>query len=112
MKAIEVLIPSGQRTYTFPFGLRSIISTYPTNIRFIKVTDYRGIPLAGCLVTVENSGADYSQTTDSLGNAAVEIDVVGTVTIRLQKDKTRKSISYTYAGESLTKTVILQPPLM
>lgn len=103
---------TGQRSYTFPSGFRGISLEYPSGIRFIKVTDYRGTPLAGCLVTVENVGGDYSQTTDALGNAALEIDVAGTVTIRLLKNKTNKVISYTYASEGLTRTVVLQPPLL
>lgn len=103
---------TGSRAYTYPSGFRGISLEYPSGIRFIKVTDYRGTPLVGCLVTVENAGGDYTQATDALGNAAVEIDVAGTVTIRLQKDKTNRSFSYTYASESITKVVVLQPRLL
>ena len=103
---------SGASVYTFPFGFRGIILEYPTGIRFIKVTDYRGTPLQEATVIVHNSGGDYEQVTDELGIAAVEIDVAGTVTIDLKKNLTNKAISYTYSSESLTKNVILQPRLL
>ena len=103
---------TGSRAYTYPSGFRGISLEYPSGIRFIKVTDYRGNPLSGVAVTVQNAGGDYTNTTDLTGIAAVEIDVAGTVTILLQKNKTNGSLSYTYASEGLNKEVVLQPRLL
>lgn len=93
-------------------AFEGLLVAFKETVRFIKVTDFRGTPIEGCSVTVQNTAGDYTQTTDSLGIAAVEIDVAGTKTIRLRKDKTNKSITYTYASESLTKTIVLQPRLL
>lgn len=112
LKGIFIEQSTGSRAYTAPSGFVGISLEYPTGIRFIRVTDFRGNPIAGCLVTVQNSGGDYSQTTDALGNAAVEIDVSGTKTILLKKDKTNGSFTYTYASELPSRTVIFQPPLL
>lgn len=104
--------PQGPRSLVFPVGFKGIALEYPSGLRFIRVTDFRGIPISGCLVTVQNTSGDYSAITDSLGIAAVEIDVSGTKTILLLKNKTRSSFSYTFSSESITKTVILQPRLL
>lgn len=102
----------GVRSYIYPFGFRGFTLEYPAGNRFIKVTDYRGTPISGCVVTVLNTGGNYSETTDLLGIANVQIDVAGTKTIKILKDKTNKSFSYTYASEVLTRVVVIQPPLM
>lgn len=103
---------SGSRPFTDPLGFRGLAIEYPTGLRFIKVTDFRGFPISDVLVTVQNTGGDYSALTDSLGIAAVQIDVSGTKTIKLKQNKTNKSFSYTYASEGLTNTVVLQPRLL
>lgn len=109
---ISVEQSTGARSYTSPFGFRGISLEYPSGLRFIKITDFRGNPVSGVTVTVQDTGGDYTQTTDSLGIAAVEIDIAGTLTILLQKNKTSASFSYTYASESLTRTVVFMPRLL
>lgn len=85
---------------------------WPTNFRFLIITDFRGNPVTGVTVTVQNTGGDYTAVTDTLGIAPVQIDIAGTKTIRLSQNKTFSSFSYTYASESLTRTVVFLPRLL
>ena len=93
-------------------SFKGIIISYDTDVRLIKVTDWRGSPLENCLVTVQNSGGDFIANTDDSGIASVEVDVAGSVNVICQKNLTNKSITYTYASEGYTKTIVLQPPIM
>ena len=44
--------------------------------RFLKITDFRGIPLANCEITVKNIGGDYIITTDETGVAFINVDTL------------------------------------
>jgi hypothetical protein len=104
--------PNGVRPNTFAFGFRGLLIEYSTGVRFIKVTDFRGNPLSGAVVTVENSGGDYSQTTDLLGFAELQIDLTGTKVVKILKNKTNLTTSFTYSTDPITKTVIIQPRIV
>lgn len=95
-----------------PLGFRGILYTYSETERFIKITDFRKRPINGVKVTAQNSGGAVAAITGLDGIAALEIDQSGSISILIEKDKTFKSISYTYASESLVKEVILQPRLL
>lgn len=103
---------TGQRSFTAPLGFRGITLEYPLGLRFIKVTDFRGTPISGAVVTVKNTAADYIQTTNETGIAAVEVDISGTKTVLLKKDKTNLSITFTFSTDPLTKVIVLQPRLL
>lgn len=93
-------------------GFNGLIFSIQESDRFIKISDFRGNPIAGASVKVKNIAGDQDYTTDSNGFCMIFPDTTGTKTIEIQKNKTSKSVSYTYASERLSKTVILQPPLM
>lgn len=95
-----------------PVGFEGILITYSDSERFIKVTDYRGNPLVGVLVTAQNSGGNISGITGENGIVALEIDTTGSVPIKLEKEKTFKNLSYIHASEPSLKEVVLQPPLL
>lgn len=107
------ILTQGATGYKRPaVAFEGFIIEWSTVIRFIRITDYRGIPVSGVTVTVQNTGGDYSAVTNSDGLAPVEIDIAGTKTILLNQHKTNNSFSYTYASESLTRTVVFMPRLM
>ena len=93
-------------------GFEGIILSVLDTDRFLKITDFRGNPVNGAVVTVQNTGGDFTTISDSTGFAMVQVDIAGTKTIRLQKNKTSASFTYTYASESLTRTVVFMPRLL
>lgn len=95
-----------------PTGFEGFILAYSDVERFFKITDYRGNPLKNVTVIAQNTGGDVSAITGSNGIVALEIDVSGTITIVLEKEKTFKNLSYEYASEPTLKEIILQPPLL
>jgi hypothetical protein len=96
----------------FPVGFEGFTLEFSEQNRFIQVTDFRGNPLAGAQVTVQNTGGDFTQFTDILGIASVVVDVSGTKTVLLKKDKTNLSSTFTYSTDPLTKVIVLQPRLL
>lgn len=108
-----VILSAGATGFKRPaVAFEGLIIAFKSTDRFIKITDFRGNPVTGVTVTVENTGGDFSAVTDALGTAAVQVDTTGTKTIRLAQNKTFSSFSYTYASESLTKTVVFMPRLL
>jgi len=93
-------------------GFKGFCFAYGNNERFIKVTDYRGNPLEGVLVTAQNTGGPTSDLTNASGIVALIIDSAGTTEVNLEKEKTFKNYDYTHSSEPLTQTIILQPPLL
>jgi hypothetical protein len=75
----------GRRSYTFPSGFRGIIQEIPTTVRFIKVTDYKGVPLSNVQVKVNNSGGALTTITNQDGQAEILPDVGTAITIDLKQ---------------------------
>lgn len=75
----------GRRAYTFPAGFRGIIQEIPTTVRSIKVTDYKGVPLANVQVKVNNSGGALITMTDQDGQAEILPDVATVITVDLKQ---------------------------
>jgi hypothetical protein len=75
----------GRRAYTFPSGFRGIIQEIPTTLRFIKVTDFKGVPLANVEVKVNNPGGVLFSTTNQEGQAEIFPDAATAITIDLKQ---------------------------
>ena len=75
----------GRRAYTFPAGFRGIIQEIPTTVRFIKVTDYKGVPLSNVQVTVNNTGGSITTITNQDGQAEILPDVATNITVDLKQ---------------------------
>jgi ribosome recycling factor len=108
MDALILEQSTGQRSFTFPRGFRSIVIQFNDNVKFIRVTDFRGNPIVNVKVTV----GTYESTTDIDGIAEVEISGSGTLNVLLENNKTFKNYDYVIATEPLTRTYIFQPTLM
>jgi hypothetical protein len=101
-------LSSGRRPYTFPTGFRAIIQEFPDSLRFIKVTDYKGVPLSNVQVTVNNTGGSVTTTTDQDGNAEIIPDLSTPITIDLkQYSMELNSISYNTDTDPEVRTIIL-----
>lgn len=109
LKGISIEQPTGRRVFTNPVGLRGISFETPSNIRLIKVVDFRGNPFPNAKVTIHNSGGDFVVFTNQNGLAEILPDTVGTVLFDVEQYKTiQTGFSYTYASELPTKTVKIQ----
>lgn len=98
-----------ERSITFPVGFRGISFETPANIRFLKVCDFRGIPMPNATVIFYNSGGSITSMTNESGIAQIQPDTVGTVLFDVIQHKTiQKNFSYTFASEGITKTIIIQ----
>jgi hypothetical protein len=98
----------GRRPYTFSIGFRSILQEYPDTLRFIKVTDFKGVPLQNVSVTVHNTGGDSTTVTDQGGVAEITPDVGINVTVDLrQYSIVRNGITYNTTTSPFTRTLIL-----
>ena len=108
-KGISFEQSTGARSVTFPVGFRGISFETPANIRFLKVCDFRGIPMPNATVIFYNSGGAQFSTTNENGIAQIQPDTVGTVLFDVIQWKTvEKNLSYTFATEGITKTIKIQ----
>jgi hypothetical protein len=96
----------------FPLGFEALFITYLDAERFIKITDFRGRPLAGVTVTAQNVGGAVSDITGENGIAALEIDAAGTTNIVVSKNKAFRNYSYVYASEASIINLVIQPRLL
>lgn len=97
-----------RRPYTAPTGFRAIIQEYPTNLRFIKVTDYKGVPLANVAVKVNNIGGSVTTFTNSDGIAEIVPDVATNITIDLKQYSMELiGTAYNTTTSPTTRTLIL-----
>lgn len=98
----------GRRSFTNPTGFRGISQELATNVRFIRVTDFKGIPLLGVFVTVNNTGGSVTTITDSNGLAEIIPDVATNITINLrQYSMNENGITYNTTTSPLVRTIIL-----
>lgn len=95
-----------------PTAFEGFVFSFSPAERFIKVTDFRGRPLSGAVVTAKNLAGDVSDTTGEDGIAAVAIQPSGTTEIVILKEKTFRTYSYTFASEASLITLILQPRIL
>ena len=99
---------TGRRPYTAPTGFRAIIQEYPTNLRFIKVTDYKGVPLANVAVKVNNTGGSVTTFTNADGVAEIVPEVGVNITVDLQQYSMELiGTAYNTTTDPTTKTIIL-----
>jgi len=97
-----------RRPYTFQIGFLSIIQEIPETTRFIKVTDFKGVPMQGVSVTVHNTGGDTTTITNQDGQAEIEPDLATSILIDLKQYSTElKDVSYNTTVDGIVKTVIL-----
>jgi hypothetical protein len=95
-----------------PTAFEGFVFSFDPSERFIKVTDFRGRPLSGAVVTAKNLAGDVSDTTGEDGIATVAIQPSGTTEIVILKEKTFRTYSYTFASEDSLITLILQPRIL
>lgn len=98
---------SGRRAYTFPWGFRGIVQEFPDDVRFIKVTDFKGVPLANVAVTVNNT-VPVTTITNQDGIAEIVPDVGSDITIDLlQYSMGLTGVPYNTTTAAPTTTIIL-----
>lgn len=90
-------------------AFEGLVISYIVTSRFIQVVDYRNIPLPNTKITVHNTGGDFIAFTNDIGIAEIVPDTSGTILIDIEQYKTKEDgFSYTYASESVTKTIKVQ----
>lgn len=98
----------GRRPYTFSIGFRSILQEYPDTLRFIKVTDFKGVPMQNVSVTVHNTGGDSTTVTNQDGVAEITPDVGVGILLDVRQYYTElKNITYNTSIDPRIKTIIL-----
>lgn len=99
---------SGPRPYTRPWGFRGIVQEYVDGIRFIKVTDFKGVPLTNVSVTVHNTGGDSITMTNQDGVAEIVPDVATALLIDLkQYSMELTGVAYNTTTSPMITTIIL-----
>lgn len=108
IKGITNQNSSDRRSVTFPWGFRCLTQELNAEIRFIRVTNFRGIPLSNCLVTVNNPGDPLTTTTDNQGLTEILPNVSQNLTVDLKQYSTElKGVPYNTDTDPLIKTIIL-----
>lgn len=98
----------GRRAYVYPIGFRSILEVYQDNLRFIKVTDFKGVPMQNVSVTVNNTGGATTTITNQDGVAEIVPDVATSITIDIKQYSTeRNGITYNTTTDPVTKILVL-----
>ena len=98
---------SGRRAYTSPWGFRGIVQEFPDDVRFIRVTDFKGVPLANVAVTVNNT-VPVTTITNQDGIAEIVPDVASDITIDLkQYSMELQGTAYNTTTAATTTTIIL-----
>ena len=99
---------SGRRSFTFPTGFRAIVQEFADNIKFIRVTDFKGIPLSNVQVKLNNTAGPLITITNQNGIAEIVPDVGQTITIDLKQfSMDLVGVSYTTDTEPRTRSIIL-----
>lgn len=99
---------TGRRPYTAPVGFRAIVQEVPTTVRFIKVTDYKGVPLSNVAVKVNNGGGPSTTLTNQDGIAEILPDIGSSITIDLkQYSMELTGVAYNTTTDPVVKSVIL-----
>jgi len=107
-KGISQEQSAGRRSFTFPTGFRAIVQEFADNTRFIRVTDFKGIPLSNVQVKVNNSAGSLTTTTSQDGIAEILPDAGGTVTIDLKQfSMDLVGVFYTTNSEPRTRSIVL-----